>query len=275
MKRINLPNIAFALLPLLPTTAADLGRSQSEPAATAVKTIGLFEALDAGQIEAKFIPVDATRANVLIANLTDRAVHLELPEAIAAVPVLGQVGGQGFGGQFGGQQFGGQGMGQAGGGGSQGVGGGFNSGGNQGFGNGFMGGQRNGMGGPGGFMRIAPEKTRKLKATTVCLEHGKPEPNPRLAYRMIPVDQFTNDNRIATLCARLGRGEIPQNTAQAVAWHLANGLSWEEISKINRIESRYLGNIRMFRPGELKAAKKAAESINAMFRSESESSSSQ
>ena len=32
----------------------------------------------------------------------------------------------------------------------------------------------------------------------------------------------------------LGRGEIPQNTAQAATWHLANGLTWEELAAKDR-----------------------------------------
>ena len=112
-----------------------------------------------------------------------------------------------------------------------------------------------------GFMRIAPQKSRKLKATTVCLEFGKPEPNPRIKYRMIPIEQFTADVRVAALCKTLGEGGTPQNTAQAAAWHLTNHLSWERLAEINRVESRYFGNIRFFNAKELAAAKELVESI--------------
>jgi len=113
-----------------------------------------------------------------------------------------------------------------------------------------------------GFMRIEPEKTRKLTATTVCLEHGKPDPHPRIAYQMIPIEKFTDNAQVVELCRQLGRHEIAQTTAQAAAWHLANGLSWEKIAGINRLESRYLGNIKFFKPAELKRAKEFVESLS-------------
>ena len=106
----------------------------------------------------------------------------------------------------------------------------------------------------GGMMRIPAERVRKLKATTVCLEHGKPEPNARLKYQIIPIEQFTKDKRVAELCEQLGRGEIEQNTAQAIAWHLANKKTWVQLAKINRLQSRYLGNIPFFTSTEIQNA---------------------
>jgi hypothetical protein len=227
----------------------------------------LFHAMDDGSIDVRLIAQNAQRANVLIKNNTDRVLHIRVPDAFAAVPVLGQfdpnqglgMGGpgggggatQGVGGGFGQQGFG-QGLGQ------QGFG-------QQGFGQG-LGQGRQGFGGQGnrfgGMMRIGPEKTRKLTATTVCLEHGKPEPHPRVAYRIMPIEAFTDDARVARLCEKLGRGDVQQNTAQALAWHLANGLEWDQLAKVNRVESRYLGNVPMFSSAELKEAQSVAESLH-------------
>ncbi len=228
-------------------------------AAEDIQTVDLFEAMEAGQVAVKFIPANAAKANVLIENMTDQVLHIELPDAIAAVPVLAQFG------QDPGRNGGG-------GGGAQGVGGAMNFGGpNAAFngqaGNGFANGGGNKLGGGGqgngmGFMRIAPEKSRKLTARTVCLEHGKPDPNPRIAYRMIPLDKFTDNDKVALLCRQLGRGELGQKTAQAAAWHLASGLSWEQIAGINRIESKYLGNIKFFQPQELTRAKEFVKSLS-------------
>ena len=221
-----------------------------------VQTVDLFDAIDAGQIAVKFIPANAAKANVLIENITMQVLHVELPDAIAAVPVLAQFGQAQ--GQNGGQNGGGVG--------SQGVGGGLNGGGQgQGFGNGGGNVGRGGGQGDGfgmGFMRIGPEKTRKLTANTVCLEHGKPDPHPRIAYRMIPIEKFTDNPQVVELCRQLGRHEIAQKSAQAAAWHLANGLSWEKLASINRLESRYLGNIKFFKPTELKRAKEFVESLS-------------
>ncbi len=100
-----------------------------------VSAVELFEAMNAGQVSVKFIPTNAAKANVLIENLTDQVLHIELPDAIAAVPVLAQFGPAAAGGD-GGNNGGGQ---------TQGVGGGLNAGNGmqgQGFGNAF--GQRGG-----------------------------------------------------------------------------------------------------------------------------------
>ena len=50
---------------------------------------------------------------------------------------------------------------------------------------GQMANQMGGMMGGGGFMSVAPEQVSKLKVTTVCLEHGKPDPNPKMAYKIV------------------------------------------------------------------------------------------
>jgi hypothetical protein len=150
-------------------------------------------------------------------------------------------GGMGGGGMGGGGMGGGGGGGQAGGGG---MGGG-------GMGGGGMGG---GGGGGGGFMRVPPERMKKVAVTTVCLEHGKPDPNPKMAYKMVPLEQFTDNPRVRVLCEALGYGQVTQNTAQAAAWHIMDNMTWQELAAKNRVESKYTGNIRWFSPIELRTA---------------------
>ena len=57
--------------------------------AVEVINAGLFEAMDAGQVDVKIIPRDAKQANVLIRNLTDKPIELRLPRAFASVPIQG------------------------------------------------------------------------------------------------------------------------------------------------------------------------------------------
>jgi hypothetical protein len=247
-RRYFLSAVSLSVL-ALPTVA--LAERQAE--VNAIQA-GLFEAMDAGQVEVKIIPQNATKANVLIRNLTDKPVELRLPKAFASVPVLAQgmmggmggMGGGGMGGMGGGGMGGG---GQAGGGGMGGMGGG---------GMGGMGG--GGMGGMGmGLQRIAPEKMQKLTVKMVCLEHGKKDPNPRMAYKMVPIEQFTDKADVRVLCEALGYGQVTQNTAQAAAWHMMDGMSWNELAAKNRVESKYLGNIRWFSPFELHTAMAVAK----------------
>ncbi|MGB7347669.1 MAG: hypothetical protein WBD20_25825 [Pirellulaceae bacterium] len=239
--------VAACLMALTVSTST----ARAEPAGNATSqsdetTVEFFQAIQDEQVSVQFIPISSQRGNVLIDNKTDAPITLKLPNAFAAVPVLAQLGQQGFGQQAGG-----------GGGSNQAVGGGMDAGG-RGQGQNFGGGNNGQI---GGFMRIVPDRPRKLKAITVCLEHGKPEPNPRIAYTMMPIEKYTNDDRIAILCSQLARRELSQNVAQAAAWHLANGFEWEKLSKLNRLESKYLGNIRFFAASEIDRATKFVESF--------------
>ncbi len=161
--------------------------------------------------------------------------------------------------------------------GNQGVGGGFNNN-NGGFNNGgfnnggnllnnrasnFMPGnrQQNLMpGGGGGMFRVPAGRVGKLQAATVCLEFGKRDPNARLAYRLVPLDQFIGDKRVANVCDRLSQGIITQNVAQALAWHYANGLTWDKLAHLNRRES-VAASERFFNLEELQLAMAIAEQI--------------
>ena len=121
-----------------------------------------------------------------------------------------------------------------------GMGGGMGGGmmGGMGGGMGGMGGGMGGMGGGGmggGFFNVGPEKVGKIKVTTVCLEHGKKEPNNRMVYQVVPIESFVKDANVVELCKMVGRREVPQNAAQAAVWHMANGLSWQELAAKDRV----------------------------------------
>ncbi|HEX7449872.1 MAG TPA: hypothetical protein VF306_20095 [Pirellulales bacterium] len=100
-----------------------------------------------------------------------------------------------------------------------------------------MGGGGQGMGGGGGggggmgMMNVPAEKELNLRVPCVCLEHGKPEPRPKMTYEVKPVTSFTKKPGISELLTRLGSGEIEQRAAQAAAWHLNNEMSWDELAE--------------------------------------------
>lgn len=109
-----------------------------------------------------------------------------------------------------------------------------------------------GMGGMGGGMfNVAPGKVGKIKVPTVCLEHGKADPNPRVQYEIRPIDSFTDNKQVAEICKMLGRGEVVQNVAQAAAWHLTDGLSWDELARKNRVKLSNGYTEKYFAPQEL------------------------
>jgi hypothetical protein len=231
---------------ILVAATAHLGVSDNsalaaKPDADSHRVVELFAAMDAGEVEVRFIPRDATRANVLIRNKTDRPLKIQLPAAFAGVPVNAQMGmgGMGMGGGMGGMGGGMGGMGGMGGGmggmgGGQAMGGGMGGGMMGGMGGGMMGGMGGGMG-MGGMMNVAPEKVGKVKVNTVCLEHGKPDPKPSMAYTIRPITAFTTDPALIEVCKMVGRGEIPQNAAQAATWHLTDEMSWQELATKDRV----------------------------------------
>src|SRR5688572_19321203 len=65
-----------------PTTAA-------EPKPPAIE---LFAGMEAGELEVKIIPKDATKGTIIVENKTGKPVTIKLPDAFGAVPVLAQFG---------------------------------------------------------------------------------------------------------------------------------------------------------------------------------------
>ncbi len=221
--------ILCGLLVLCGTVAAAsksraITKPKYDPDASRVE---FFEGVEQGAISYQVIAKDALGGQVLIENKTDQPLTVELPEAVVGVQVLPQGmagGGFGFtdpsstsgsgngGGQnqaFGGGGFGGGGLG----------GGGYGGG---GFGGGGFGG--------GGFFSIPPESKIRLPYKSVCLEHGKKDPHPRVQYKLVRVEEYTDKPELQELIKLVGTGKLDAQSAQAAAWHLANDMSWQALS---------------------------------------------
>ena len=191
--------------------------------------IDVFAGIEQGVLEVKMIPNDAMGGNMFIENKSDKPLNVDFPAAFIGKQVLKQFGGAqqgGFGGQQGG--FGGQ-QGGFGGGGQQSQGGGF--GGQQG---GF-GGQQGGFGGQqggggGGFFSVPSDRIIRVAYRSVCLEHGKPEPSPRVTYRIGKVEEFSDDPVLKETLAMVASGQLDPQAGQAATWHLANKMSWQELA---------------------------------------------
>jgi hypothetical protein len=202
------------------------------------KTVEMFAAIEKGDISVKLIPKDSTESQVLIKNETDKPLNVKLPEAFAGVPVLAQQGGFGGGGP--------------GGGGHHGSSSSSNKSGNQNQG---MGGGMGGM----GFGNIPPEKVAKFKVPTVCLDHGKAEPRAAIPYTIKPIESYSSKPGVRELCVMLGSGQVSQRAAQAAAWHLNNGMSWEELAA-KRIRHLNGESRPYFTPAEIQAGMQIATS---------------
>ena len=249
--------------------------SSSAAAVASAGVPDLFLAEEQQLISLKYIPNDAKSAQIIVTNRTRRPLTLRMPAAFAGIPILAQMGMGGMGG------MGGGGGGQAGfgaggiGGGAQATGGGGMGGGMGGQGMNGMGGGGMGMGGGGAFS-IPPERSRVFRVPTVCLEYGKHEPTSRMPYKLGRVDTFSSDPKLAVVLESLGRGELPQKVAQAAAWNIANGLSWEKLAAEKIDHAGGLPDESYFTPVELMAAHRvvAAATLEAKRRQPADSSNS-
>jgi hypothetical protein len=228
--------VAFALVcfTTVHVTAADAvaRRSAAGIRDGVADYVGLFEAMEAGEVEARLILQDETAGRIIVTNKTKQPLTVKLPQAFAGAPVLAQIG---WGPNFGNNNNN------------------NNGGGNQAVGAGI------GQGNNVGFFAIEPEKAVKIKVVAVCLEHGKKEPNPHVAYRVLPLEEYTSDAKVIDVVRSLGRGELDQKAAQAAAWHLANGLSWKQLAA--KIGVRHIGGRteRFFTPSQLERALAATQ----------------
>ncbi len=224
-----------------PEAAASDGRKTASEQASAGD---LLAAEREGLVSVRFIPNDSRSAQVVVTNRTKKPLTLRLPAAFVGVPVLAQMGAQQAGAGFGAGGIGAQ---------PQTVGGGGGLGAGAG-GGGFGGGAQAG----GAAFSIPPEKSRIVKVRTVCLEHGKAEPQPRHSYRLDRFDSFSSDPALQGVLESLGRGEISSQVAQAAAWHLSSGLSWEQIAN-ERIDHVVDEDEPFFTAAEILAARQVVE----------------
>lgn len=179
------------------------------------RQVEMFEAMESGEIKTNPIAKNSLGGNLLITNETDEPLTVKLPQGFVVAP-LAQIGGFGGGGIGGG-----------------GLGGGQQGGGQQAAGGGA--GQQGGIGGGqgaggGGFFSIPPKKTLSVPYTSVCLQHGLDEPHPRSNYVVIPSEKFSDDPALLTLIDMVGTGKVNPAAAQAAAWHLSDGMSWQQLA---------------------------------------------
>ena len=189
---------------------------------TSAEHIDVFEGIEQGLLEVRMIPKDSLGGNMLVENKGDKPLNVDFPAAFVGKQVLKQFGQQGGGQQGGGQQGGGQqGGGQAQGGGA---------GGGQQGGGGLGGGGQQGGGGGGGFFSIPPDRIVRVPYRSVCLEHGKTEPAPRMHYTISKVSDFRDDPVLEEILTRVSRGQLDEQSAQAATWHITDKMSWEQLA---------------------------------------------
>ncbi len=234
----------------------------------AAEKMDLFAALDAGAISVRVVAHDSEGGNVYVENLSGKPLTVNLPEAVAMVQVLkqgffqqpnGNGNGNGANGSGNGVSslFGGN---QSGGGGAQSLGSGFgqqNNNGNAGNNNGNN--VPNGIG--NNFFSIPPERVAQVPFRSVCLNYGKPDPSPRMTYKVVPLENYSTDKVLQETLKNFGRGGVDRSAAQAAAWHLTDKQSWNDLANIKKytLPGVYTSQVPIFSISELEMAQKLIE----------------
>ena len=203
---------------IIPKGLAEPSKSTTADASESTSSVEFFDAVEQGQVNAKFIALNDHAARLILTNNLKQPLNLKLPEAFAGVPVAAQFGG-GRGGGGGGRGGGGGGRSAGGGGQQQSVGGG---------GGGIGGG--GGRGGGGGFFSLPPERTERLDVAVLCLDHGLRDPSSSAPYKIVRPEAVIDRPAVIDLLTAFGRGEMEHAGAQAAAWHLNNDLSWKDLA---------------------------------------------
>ena len=225
----------------------------------------LFDAMKDGLVKVDVKANNPFSATVTVSNISDEHLLVDLPTSFALTPVLAQYGGYGGGGMGG---YGGGMMGGMGGMGGYGGGmGGYGGGGMGGYGGGGYGGRYNIVDDlsesnrkTGRSYKLAPKKYIKETVRTVCLEHGKADPTPKMKYEMRPLSDVTPRKEVQVLCELRGNDAVHPDVVQAAVWNLNNDMSWDELNAKPRITiGANLPARPYFAPGVLEAAQRLAD----------------
>ena len=196
------------------------------------RSVELFDGMRDRVLTVRVVPRNEFGSRVFITNTSDRPLTVKLPKAVAAVHVLKQFQ-QGADaplstavGQTTGTQTGN----------SQGVAGQLNPFGKQGFpsgnGNQFS---------ANGLFSIPPAKVVELQLKSVCLDYGKPTPNPKKKYVLVPLQQKVGNRALRRLLENVNFRRADRKAIQAAVWHLSNGLNWKTLARKKVSHARSLG----------------------------------
>ena len=72
----------------------------------------------------------------------------------------------------------------------------------------------------------------QIQLPCFCLEFGKPDPNRRIPYQMVELQDLNNRPAVQELLDRFSQGGLDQRIAQLAVWHVANGVPWQALAKV-------------------------------------------
>src|SRR4029077_12128658 len=80
-----------------------------------------------------------------------------------------------------------------------------------------------------GFFSVPPQKTVQVPMKGVCLAHGKPDPRPRMSYKLVKLEDYTSDTALQETLNVFGSSDVDLQAAQAAVWHLTDKMSWQDL----------------------------------------------
>lgn len=207
-------------------------KTEFDPDAERLK---LFEGIDRGSLESWLIPQNEKFGHVFVENKADKPLTVEIPASVVAVRNLKQFLNNNNNNIFGAQNQNQQSQGTAG---MQNVGGGLQGANNNQQNNQFpfMNNNRPGLNNNNNnnnnpfFFSIPPQSRVRLDFHSVCLNHGLKTPSQRHRYSLVSTDKYTDDEKLKELLALVGTGKIDPEVSQAVAWHLTDDMTYEQLA---------------------------------------------
>ena len=221
--------------------------------------VDMFDGMEQGQFEVRLVAQSPHEGRIFITNKTDKPLTVAVPKGLVGVHVLPQIGlnpgNNPIGNQPGGLNNGQNGQNGL----AQSVGGNAAPAGNNAFpggGPGFPG--NNGQNGLG-FFSIPPEKTVQIALNSVCLNYGRREPNAALRYQLVRAETVTTDPVLLQLLEEYSP-RTNRDVQQAAAWHLTNGLTWEQIAQLT--DQKVPGQpTPLFTPRQIQGARELVEQV--------------
>ncbi len=78
---------------------------------------------------------------------------------------------------------------------------------------------------------VSPGQTEEFVLHSVCLNYGVNTPTPRNTFTLMDVEEYTPDVRIRKALRSLATLGTSHMVAQATMWHVANGMTWEQLAR--------------------------------------------
>ena len=79
---------------------------------------------------------------------------------------------------------------------------------------------------------LAAREMIQIQVPCFCLEYGKPDPNRRIPYQVVELQDLNDQPAVQELLKRFGQGDLDQRIAQLAAWHVANGVPWQMLAQV-------------------------------------------